>query len=178
LPYFTYIHINLILNLMQKSIIFHLILILFLSISCKNDSADSNPDVTPVEGLIDSASAAAAITLPAPPLGLSTPPVPKQSMPTMPAPVVSKTTGQQGPLNPPHGQPGHRCDIPEGSPLNSAPKAATPSPAPAKQAPVQQVVTAPVTQPAAASGTAKMNPAHGEPGHRCDIAVGAPLPAQ
>ena len=26
------------------------------------------------------------------------------------------------------------------------------------------------------SGDAKLNPPHGEPGHRCDIAVGAPLP--
>src|SRR5687768_8224885 len=32
------------------------------------------------------------------------------------------------------------------------------------------------TMPAPATSTsAGMNPAHGEPGHRCDIAVGAPL---
>ena len=28
----------------------------------------------------------------------------------------------------------------------------------------------------APTGDAKLNPPHGEPGHRCDIAVGAPLP--
>jgi len=34
----------------------------------------------------------------------------------------------------------------------------------------------PAAQPTAANGPApKINPAHGEPGHRCDIAVGAPL---
>lgn len=55
-------------------------------------------------------------------------------------------------MNPAHGQPGHRCDIPVGSPLN----------APSAKA------TTPQTPPG-------MNPAHGQPGHRCDIAVGAPL---
>lgn len=55
-------------------------------------------------------------------------------------------------MNPAHGQPGHRCDIPVGSPLNApAAKAAIPQTAPG------------------------MNPQHGQPGHRCDIAVGAPL---
>ena len=32
-------------------------------------------------------------------------------------------------LNPAHGQPGHRCDIPEGAPLNSAPAQGTAIPA-------------------------------------------------
>jgi hypothetical protein len=51
-------------------------------------------------------------------------------------------------LNPAHGEPGHRCDIPVGSPLS------VPTEAPA---------------------VARMNPPHGEPGHRCDIPVGSPL---
>lgn len=37
------------------------------------------------------------------------------------------------------------------------------------------------TQPAAVGGDVALNPAHGQPNHRCDIAVGAPLnsaPAQ
>jgi len=34
----------------------------------------------------------------------------------------------------------------------------------------------PSAQPVAANGPApKINPAHGQPGHRCDVAVGAPL---
>ncbi len=36
--------------------------------------------------------------------------------------------------------------------------------------------TTPQAQPAPAAGV-KLNPAHGEPGHICEIAVGAPLPA-
>ena len=84
------------------------------------------------------------------------------------APAVMPSAG--GTLNPAHGQPGHRCDIAVGAPLNS-----TPSPG-NQAAPVQ---TSPVVMPAqTAPATAKglINPAHGQPGHRCDVAVGAPLP--
>lgn len=52
-------------------------------------------------------------------------------------------------LNPPHGAPGHRCDLKVGEPLNSKPEIKA-----TKQ---------------------NLNPPHGQPGHRCDIAVGAPL---
>ncbi len=44
-------------------------------------------------------------------------------------------------------------------------------------APVNQVpsqVSVPTEKPA---GNPALNPAHGQPGHRCDLAVGAPLPA-
>jgi hypothetical protein len=37
------------------------------------------------------------------------------------------------------------------------------------------VVNSPATASVAASS--RLNPAHGQPGHRCDLAVGAPLPA-
>ncbi|SHI47457.1 hypothetical protein [Flavobacterium terrae] len=76
-------------------------------------------------------------------------------------------------INPPHGQPGHRCDIAVGAPLDSKPNSQTTQVTPTAQ-PLQiqnQTITA--TQPVK---TAKgMNPPHGQPGHRCDIAVGAPL---
>jgi hypothetical protein len=65
-------------------------------------------------------------------------------------------------LNPKHGLPGHRCDIPVGAPLNSPPGNPAPAQAPAVVMPQQ-------------SGSVKLNPQHGQPGHRCDIAVGAPL---
>ena len=122
---------------------------------------------------------------------------------------------QAGALNPAHGEPGHRCDIPVGAPLDgSAAPAATPAPAqPTAQGgnhflnnggqsvandnsnpyvvssnnkktelkdlpqgmqpamPGQQ--TAQTTAPGMQG---KPNPAHGQPGHRCDIQVGQPLP--
>ena len=90
-------------------------------------------------------------------------------------------------LNPAHGQPFHRCDIPVGSPLNAA--------APAKPAPaINRTGTAPTLENAArlnnqqtnnptaptvvtANGTPpKLNPPHGQPFHRCEIPVGSPLP--
>jgi hypothetical protein len=92
---------------------------------------------------------------------------------TNPNTVLSETKG----LNPAHGQPGHRCDIAVGAPLNSAP---------AQGQSVQQTQTVQVnpnqknmvttTTVAAPVKVAKgMNPSHGQPGHRCDIPVGAPL---
>ncbi|WP_265197327.1 hypothetical protein [Aureitalea sp. L0-47] len=62
--------------------------------------------------------------------------------------------------NPAHGQPGHRCDIPVGAPLNSPP-ANTNSATPLN------------TNSGAANP--KINPPHGQPGHRCDVKVGDPL---
>jgi len=55
-------------------------------------------------------------------------------------------------LNPEHGLPGHRCDLPVGAPL-----------------------TVSKEEKAAAPAKPKTNPQHGMPGHRCDLAVGAPL---
>ena len=73
-------------------------------------------------------------------------------------------------VNPPHGQPGHNCDLEVGAPLNSPAAAKT-------AAPAQPVVTstAPVSTQAA-KGSGRVNPAHGQPGHDCAVAVGAPLP--
>lgn len=88
-----------------------------------------------------------------------------------PAPVNQTPAG----LNPEHGLPGHRCDISVGSPLNSAP-GSTAAPSVQTTAPVP----APVMKPSATNtpnsgSTAKLNPPHGQPGHDCAIAVGAPL---
>ncbi|MBT0607867.1 hypothetical protein KIV10_06715 [Aequorivita echinoideorum] len=70
----------------------------------------------------------------------------------------ASSTTQDG-LNPPHGQPGHRCDIAVGAPLNGGN---------AQQAQSQTPATNTTTN-------SNVNPPHGQPGHRCDIAVGAPL---
>ena len=79
-------------------------------------------------------------------------------------------------MNPPHGQPNHRCDIPVGAPLNS--KKAEPTTI--KTTDNQTTTTAPIAAPQNNAGSTTiadgMNPAHGQPGHRCDIPVGAPLP--
>ena len=92
-------------------------------------------------------------------------------------------------LNPPHGQPGHRCDIAVGAPLpndgNVIAQAQNVS-HPVGQGEAMPVVSNGMEQPqviqvsqpqnyVGANGE-KLNPPHGQPGHRCDIAVGATLP--
>jgi hypothetical protein len=79
-------------------------------------------------------------------------------------------------LNPPHGQPNHRCDIAVGAPLNSLP---TPSSLlnSTPQTPASTTTTIPPTTNTSPTGIKpKLNPAHGQPYHRCDLKVGDPLP--
>ncbi|RYF86366.1 MAG: hypothetical protein EOO03_11915 [Chitinophagaceae bacterium] len=92
---------------------------------------------------------------------------PAQVTATPATPAAAATAG----LNPPHGQPGHKCEIAVGAPLNSAPATGATKPQ------IQTTATpAPVTIPAAGgNGTAKLNPPHGQPGHDCAVQVGAPL---
>lgn len=91
---------------------------------------------------------------------------------TIPAGEASKVVKSAG-LNPAHGQPGHRCDIAVGAPLSSAPAATPQQPAVVQSTPVAtQAVPAAAPTNVTAPG---MNPPHGQPGHDCSIAVGAPL---
>ncbi|MFV8443174.1 hypothetical protein [Flavobacterium sp. LB2P44] len=84
--------------------------------------------------------------------------------------TIDPTTIAKG-MNPAHGQPEHRCDIAVGAPLNSPAVAPQQNTTP----PANTVTTA--TTPAEATPTVQgMNPPHGQTNHRCDIAVGAPLP--
>lgn len=89
---------------------------------------------------------------------------------SLPAAPVKSTAG----LNPAHGQPGHRCDISVGAPLDSKPiqGANITQPATTTPPPLPVNISPQASTQKVAPG---MNPAHGQPGHRCDIAVGAPL---
>lgn len=89
------------------------------------------------------------------------------------APTVTQTpvpTVTQPGMNPPHGQPNHRCDIAVGAPLNSKP---APTAQPTTVSAQPQVTMKEIPNPT--KTLPGMNPPHGEPNHRCDIAVGAPL---
>ncbi len=150
-------------------------------ISCNNSDA---PEVDKTIMPAETASPAAA-TLVAD-SGLSNQGVTQLPATTQPALTSSpataagavKTAGSSAP-NPAHGQPGHRCDIAVGAPLNSA--ATIPSQPKVQQTvsatPASTVVTpaAPAASAISADPNAKLNPAHGQPGHDCSIAVGAPL---
>ena len=78
-----------------------------------------------------------------------------------PAAAVVNTSGKK--LNPKHREPGHRCDISVGAPLDSKPTQVVTTPQPA------------VTQVSGVKGGKGLNPPHGQPNHRCDLAIGAPL---
>ncbi len=99
---------------------------------------------------------------------------------TMPAsattPVITtgttSTTQTAAGMNPAHGQPGHRCDIAVGAPLNSAPAKPATTTTPVN---TQPVITSTTAAPAPTITAPGMNPPHGQPGHKCEIAVGAPL---
>ncbi|WP_432672134.1 hypothetical protein [Flavobacterium sp. SM2513] len=96
-----------------------------------------------------------------------------------PNPVQSQAAPTAPGMNPPHGQPNHRCDIAVGAPLSSPKAAATPPPAPTMQAPAPQgqASVMPVDMKSGTTATAPgMNPPHGQAGHSCSVAVGAPLP--
>lgn len=102
---------------------------------------------------------------------------------TTPATTVSQSKMQSpqstpvlAGMNPPHGQPNHRCDIAVGAPLNSpvGKPAATSNVADVKPqmtttSTAQQPKIQPLHDPAMKG---KANPAHGQPGHDCAIAVG------
>lgn len=76
-----------------------------------------------------------------------------------------KTTPKEATVevNPAHGQPGHRCDIPVGAPLDQAKREAATTPS--NVSPIRLKSSLP-----------KKNPPHGEPGHDCSVPVGADLP--
>lgn len=87
-------------------------------------------------------------------------------------------TGTVSDPNPPHGEPGHRCEIPVGASLSGTP----PSSAPMDQMPTTQPIAMPQMSAQPTTGASStppgMNPPHGEPGHDCAVPVGSPLPAK
>ncbi len=90
----------------------------------------------------------------------------------------SNTSNITAALNPAHGQPGHRCDMPVGAPLDGSTATNTqvqPQTTMGNTSPVRMNSTNPTTTTA---GTPTKNPPHGQPGHQCSIPVGADLPQQ
>jgi hypothetical protein len=167
----------------MKYLIFPILVFsVFLSVSCKNDTSGEVKKETqaPASNNTDAAlKTDAAINASSNP-NTTTSNTTIQPVTTQPIQPVATGKG----LNPEHGKPGHRCDIPVGAPLDSKPAAAPTintspviSTAPATQPnPVTPVTIQPNPIPSSGGGVAAgMNPEHGKPGHRCDIPVGAPL---
>lgn len=99
---------------------------------------------------------------------------------TDPNPVQTETGNSAGTnnsdqttaaLNPAHGQPGHRCEIPVGAPLDQAPANSL------QQGQTNSQTSGNVSPVRVNSSTATpmKNPPHGQPGHDCAVPVGADL---
>lgn len=99
----------------------------------------------------------------------ATTPVGSNQNPAISAAPASDSLTSPG-VNPPHGQPGHRCDIPDGTPLTPPTEVNATSSLSATNP--LSVSPQSVASPTAGS---KPNPAHGAPGHDCSIPVGSPL---
>lgn len=114
-----------------------------------------------------------ATPTPKPTIQTVTPP-PTATVNTVPQPVATiDSKGQK--LNPAHGQPNHRCDIAVGAPLNSKPVQAAANVSKPNITVSQPTATTPNQAPVLNEKGQRLNPAHGQPGHKCEVAVGAPL---
>lgn len=165
----------------MKKIYFTLTALLVLAACNKKESTET--------AVTDTADTAVAAPAPADSANVSTsqnvsvPAAAPQNINVTPQVVTSQQNVSVVPtapgMNPPHGQPNHRCEIPVGAPLSTPVQNAAPqtSVLPQTVAPAPTQALNPMPQPSAAPvATAPgMNPPHGEPGHRCDIPVGAPL---
>ncbi len=135
-------------------------------VACNNNNTAETETIAPTQpvstGVNDTINNAAGVNT--------------NSVPVAPSTIQPQQGGVA--LNPPHGQPGHNCDIEVGKPLNSAPTSNTAPPIMTTPAQSPTVVPSNPSTPLPSginSGQVKLNPAHGLPGHRCDIAVGAAL---
>ena len=140
--------------------------------ACNNSSTTDDKSADSIPANLNTQTVVPDTTVPGQPVQVSTSPANTQlTSPTTQSIQPVTNTGSGG-LNPEHGKPGHRCDIAVGAPLNSTPATTTtPNNTPAVD--IQKTLT-PATTNGSASKTG-LNPEHGKPGHRCDIAVGAPL---
>ena len=129
--------------------LFYCSFVLIVFASCGHGSASKNTDQV--------AAPSAPNTLP--------------DLNTTPAQQAPAGTNSSVALNPKHGMPGHRCDIPEGAPLNMTAETAPANPS------APQPLVSPITAPPAMNGggNVRLNPPHGQPGHDCAVEVGKPL---
>jgi len=146
---------------MNKSLFLISVIAIFAMVSCapaQNESKQNQPqplNQTQIMRLKQDASA-----------------VSSTGTPGVTAPAQGNTAVK---LNPPHGQPGHICEIPVGSPLPTTPAiAATNNISNTVAAPSANLNSAAAAP--AASSNVRLNPPHGQPGHICEIPVGSPLP--
>jgi len=174
---------------MNKYFILITAVVLGTMISCSPAQKESKPEAVQQQNQVPQTLLSADTSA-----TISSVPATVPAAATLNEPAVANTVTTAPELNPPHGQPFHRCDIPVGSPLNApaSAKSATAKTAPTGNRtgmsptlenaaklnnPQTNNPTAPTVANVNANGTPpKLNPPHGQPFHRCEIAVGSPLP--
>lgn len=176
----------------MKSFLTCILLSAVVFVSCKKQD-DTTPESTNPETSAFSdefKGPTAAPTTPADATATQNAGTPLATAPNGMAPTTPQPVAVGKGMNPAHGQPGHRCDIAVGAPLNSA--STKPSTATTQSSTITSAGSTPGTVtnngatvtttnnslPAtiAAPTAPGMNPPHGEEGHVCSVAVGAPLP--
>jgi hypothetical protein len=158
----------------MKNLITPLFIIAFVLISCKNETENQPPKAVVPFYQVANQQQNQTLKTAQPDQGQSLYPASSTQTTTTQTQTVTAPVAVAKGMNPSHGQPGHRCDIPVGAPLNTAVATNKSS---ANQVINQSNMT--VTPSSTAVTTAPtpkgMNPPHGQPGHRCDIPVGSPL---
>jgi hypothetical protein len=177
---------------MKPNLFLSSLLLSILFISCKKEevvTTSETTSTTPKEIIMPRVQAIPSQTYTQQPITQNIAPVQNQTATPNGQVITPNPVATKPGMNPPHGQAGHRCDIAVGAPLNS-PKSKQPSPGIATSQPVvtsSTITPAPTTQaattPAILNPNATetvtapgMNPPHGQAGHDCAVAVGAPLP--
>lgn len=184
----------------MKKILFSFAVVSLLFVSCKKETAAEEVTTEATTDTIavatEATDATATTVAPVTPTATGTNPntIMNQgtSTTTMTQTVTPQMLNQQAQqpvkvaagMNPSHGQPGHRCDIAVGAPLNSPigkaaitqaqvqPQNTTTSSGQQFTTDGKSVIT---TTPSVVTAPG-MNPPHGQAGHDCAVAVGAPLP--
>jgi hypothetical protein len=169
---------------MKSNLVFSSLLSLsFLFISCKKEEeATITSSEAPKEIIVPRVQAIPDQNYTQQPMAQN---VPQNEMGTTAITPTQQQIVTKPGMNPPHGQAGHRCDIPVGaslsSPVKAQPKAGATITQQTIPPPTQTTITQTTGAPAILKGDAPitapgMNPPHGQAGHLCSVAVGAPLP--
>jgi hypothetical protein len=156
----------------MKNLFTPLFIIAFVLISCKNETENQPPKVVVPFYQVANQQQNQTLTTPQPNQGQSLYPAASAQNTTTQTQTVTAPVAVAKGMNPSHGQPGHRCDIPVGAPLNSPVATTNQSTTQVASKPTVTVIPSPTSTTTTPKG---MNPPHGQPGHRCDIPVGSPL---
>ncbi|MBX2952623.1 MAG: hypothetical protein KF870_08960 [Leadbetterella sp.] len=142
-------------------------------VACNKEEEKGETAQAPAPSAIEAATASGAASAP-----VTYTTSPAQQVPAAGTPAAGTPVGVK--LNPPHGEPGHLCEIAVGAPL--PPQGVLPAPVemgPERPTPIDpgptSIINRPLNTVVFNGPKPKFNPAHGQPWHTCDLEVGAPL---